>query len=503
MSAISESGELNNGKLIPLCDKGLPSISESIARPDYDRGKLTPGIVHIGVGNFHRAHQAWYLHRLMQQGLAMDWAIIGAGVRPDDAKKRSKLIEQDCLTTLIQLDPNGKTAEVVGSMIDYCPVEANNAQLIKQLADPSIRIVSLTVTEGGYYIEQSTNQFDESHDDIVHDVRNPSEPCTAFGAMIEALKIRRENGIKPFTCMSCDNLPGNGDILCQTIVSLAQQSNPDLAEWIKVNCTFPNSMVDCIVPATGEKELALVKTYNIDDSVPVTHENFRQWVLEDKFTDGRPDWSQVGVTVTDSVHDYEAMKLRILNGGHQIIANAGEVISIKQIDQCMDNKLIKAFLRKVASTEIAPTVTPVPGMTPEAYVELIDSRFSNPEIIDTVRRVAFDGSSRHPAFLLPTILDVVKSQKSFEGLTLAEALWARMCAGVREDGSTIEANDPNWDSLVRLAQQSKDNAAVWLQQPNLYGELSSYGKFSERFSYWLNKVWKDGTEQAIQAYLEV
>ena len=235
----------------------------------------------------------------------------------------------------------------------------------------------------------------------------------------------------------------------------------------------------------------------------MTHENFRQWVLEDKFTDGRPDWSQVGVTVTDSVHDYEAMKLRILNGGHQIIANAGEVISIKQIDQCMDNKLIKAFLRKVASTEIAPTVTSVPGMTPEAYVELIDSRFSNPEIIDTVRRVAFDGSSRHPAFLLPTILDVVKSEKSFEGLTLAEALWARMCQGVREDGSSIEANDPNWESLVQLAQQSKDNPTAWLQQPNVYGELASNIKFSERFSYWLNKVWKDGVESAIQAYLEV
>lgn len=489
--------------LIKLSAQTLGNISADVVKPSYQQDELMPGIVHIGLGNFHRAHQAWYLHRLMQQGLAMDWAIIGAGVRPNDSEQRSKLVEQDYLTTLVQLDPNGKTAEIVGSMIGYVPIEANNAQLINQLAHPSIRIASLTVTEGGYYIDQSTNQFGSAHADITHDVQNPSEPRTAFGAMIAALKIRRANGFKPFTCMSCDNLQGNGDVLRQTITSLAELSDPDLADWINDNCTFPNSMVDCIVPATGEKELALVKTYGIDDSVPVTHENFRQWVLEDKFTDGRPDWSQVGVTLTDSVHDFEAMKLRILNGGHQIIANAGEVISIKQIDQCMDNRLIKSFLRKVASSEIAPTVTPVPGMTPEAYVDLIDRRFSNPEIIDTVRRVAFDGSSRHPAFLLPTILDVVKSERSFEGLALAEALWARMCQGVREDGSSIEANDPNWESLVQLAQQSKDNPTAWLQQPNVYGELASNIKFSERFSYWLNKVWKDGVESAIQAYLEV
>lgn len=493
---------LDAGDIVALSEKTLSAISDEILRPVYDRSSLTPGIVHIGLGNFHRAHQAWYLHRLMQLDDSKDWAIIGAGVRPNDATQRSKLLEQDCLTTLIQLDPNGKTAEIVGSMIGYVPIETNNAQLIKQLAEPYIRIASLTVTEGGYYIDQSTNKFDSAHEDIIHDAQNPSEPRTAFGAMIEALKIRRANGAKPFTCMSCDNLQGNGDILRQTIVSLAQLSDPDLAQWITSNCAFPNSMVDCIVPATGEKELALVKTYNIDDAVPVTHENFRQWVLEDKFTGGRPDWARVGVTITDNVHDYEAMKLRILNGGHQIIANAGEVISINQIDQCMDNSFIKSFFRKVASTEIAPTVTPVPGMTPEAYVELIDRRFSNAEIIDTVRRVAFDGSSRHPAFLLPTILDVLKSEKSFEGLALAEAIWARMCQGEREDGSTIEANDPHWDSLKQLAQQSKDNPSVWLQ-PNLYEELANHAKFSERFSYWLNKVWKDGTESAIQAYLDV
>ena len=197
------------------------------------------------------------------------------------------------------------------------------------------------------------------------------------------------------------------------------------------------------------------------------------------------------------------MKLRILNGGHQIVANAGEILTIKQIDQCLANDLIQSLLVKVATHEIAPTVTPVPGMTPEAYVDLVHRRFSNPEIIDTVRRVAFDGASRHPAFLLPTLVDRVESGSSFEGLALTEALWARMCEGRREDGSTIEANDPNWEYLSMAATQSRENPSVWLEQPNVYGELANNTKFSERFSYWLNKVWKDGTESAIQAYLEV
>jgi len=489
--------------LVPLKNKNLSLIPNEIARPVYDRFDLTPGMVHIGLGNFHRAHQSWYLHQLMQQGLAKDWAIIGASVRSEDDEQRSKLLEQDCLTTLIQLDPVKKTAEIVGSMMDYVEIEADNAQLIKQLSDPRIRIVSLTVTEGGYYIDQSTKQFDSKHQDISHDVQNTGAPITAFGTIIEALRIRRENGLNPFTCMSCDNLQGNGDVLRQTILSLAQMSNRDLANWIGQNCTFPNSMVDCIVPATGPNELELVRSYGIRDSVPVTHENFRQWVLEDKFADGRPEWEKVGVTITDNVHEFEAMKLRILNGGHQIVANAGELLSIVQIDQCLANDLIKAFFRKVAITEIAPTVRPVPGMNPEDYVDLIDRRFSNKEIVDTVRRVAFDGSSRHPAFILPTLLDVVKTERGFDGLALAEALWARMCFGTREDDSVIKANDPVWESLVNTAKLAKSNPAAWLQQQNLYGDLANHTLFSKRFSYWLDRVWEVGTESAIQEYLKV
>ncbi|MEM9784640.1 MAG: mannitol dehydrogenase family protein, partial [Pseudomonadota bacterium] len=284
---------------VTLSNRTLGALSPEIARPRYDRARLTPGIVHIGLGNFHRAHQAWYLHRLMQDGQALDWAIIGAGVRPADAAQRARLMAQDWLTTLIALDPAGISAEVIGPMIDFLPVEADNAALIDRMADPAIRIVSVTVTEGGYYIDPATGRFDSGHPDIQHDIAEPTRPCTAFGAIVAALARRRVAGYPAFTAMSCDNLQGNGSVLRQTVVSLARRTDAALADWIDTQATFPNSMVDCIVPATGATEIALAQAFGIDDHAPVTHENYRQWVIEDLFAAGRPPWEAAGVTISD------------------------------------------------------------------------------------------------------------------------------------------------------------------------------------------------------------
>ena len=285
-----------------LSTSALRDLPDGVIGPTYDRSKITPGMVHIGLGNFHRAHQSWYLHRLMQQGEAMEWGIIGAGVRKADDAQRLRLAEQDYLTTLIELDPAGQSAEIVGPMIGFVPVEEDNAALIAQMADPAIRIVAMTVTEGGYYFDPATKGFDSDHPDMQYDATHPDTPRTAFGAMIAALAIRRAIGTGPFTCQSCDNLQGNGVILGQTLVSLARLSDPGLADWIDANCTFPNSMVDCIVPATGPREIELVKSFGIDDTAPVTHENFRQWVIEDDFCAGRPPLEKAGATFSDDVH---------------------------------------------------------------------------------------------------------------------------------------------------------------------------------------------------------
>ena len=485
-----------------LSNATMRALPDGIKRPDYDRAALTPGIVHIGLGNFHRAHQAWYLHRLMQQGYAMNWGIVGAGVRAGDEVQRQRLAAQDYLTTLIELDPKGRSAEVVGSMIGFVQVQDDNAALIAQMADPAIRIVALTVTEGGYYIDAVTKAFDADHPDMQHDAAHPDRPRTAFGAMIAALKRRRDAGTGPFTGQSCDNLQGNGAILRQTIVSLARLSDPELADWIDSTCTFPNSMVDCIVPATGPKELEMVKSFGIVDAAPVTHENFRQWVIEDDFCAGRPNWDKAGATFTDDVHAFEAMKIRLLNGSHQLIANAGEVLSVEFISDCMDHPLIGAFVRKVAKTKIVRQVDPVPGMTPAAYVDLVDRRFSNPEIIDTVRRVAFDGASRHPGFILPTLRDALAKGDPIDGLALSQAIWARMCEGTREDGSAIAPNDLIWDRLNIAAKAAKTDPQAWMDQRDLYGDLAHNPAFQTRFRHWLTMIWSDGLDLTLRSYLQ-
>lgn len=478
----------------------LAALPADVQRPTYDRARLTPGIVHIGMGNFHRAHQAWYLHRLMQQGKALDWGILGAGIRPYDAAMRETLLSQDCLTTLIELDPGRISAEVIGSIIGYVPVEPGNAPLIAHMTQPTIRIVSLTVTEGGYYLDPATKQFDTGHPDILHDAANPATPRTVFGAIVAALAARRAAGVIPFTCLSCDNLPGNGEILRAVVTAMARLSDPRLADWIAAEVAFPNSMVDCIVPATGPRERALVQSLGINDAAPVTHENFRQWVIEDHFPAGRPAWETVGATIAADVHPYEAMKLRILNGGHQFIADAGEILGIETIADTMANPGIRAMFRKIATEEIGPHLAPVPDMPPATYVDLIDRRFSNPAILDTVRRVAFDGASRHTGAVLPAIRDALAAGTSVEGLALSQALWARMCSGLREDGSTIAPNDPVWDALVTAAKAAQQTPMAWLNQRHIYGDLADAPRLAEAFTRWLRRLHTEGVARVLDAY---
>jgi mannitol 2-dehydrogenase len=386
-------------------------------------------------------------------------------------------------------------------MIDYLPIEDDTGALIAAMAGPNIRIVSLTVTESGYYLEPATKGFDAAHPDMVHDAANPRAPRTAFGAMVEALRRRRAEGHGPFTGLSCDNLQGNGNVLRQTVVNLARLSDPELADWIAEHVTFPNSMVDCIAPATGPKEHALVREFGIDDAAPVSHEAHRQWVIEDRFCAGRPDWERVGATFSDDVHAYETMKIRILNAGHQVLANVGEVLGLETISECIAHAGIAAMFRKVQSEEIAPTVKPVPEYTPLNYLNLIEARFANPLIVDTVRRVAFDGSARHPGFVLPILHDQLAAGRSVSGLALVEALWARMCEGTREDGSNIKANDPNWEALQSVAKEAKARPQVWLEQKALYGDLAERAPFANAFEGWLELIWAKGAVAAMEEFV--
>ena len=469
--------------------------------PSHDRSKLTAGIVHIGLGNFHRAHLAVYMDDLFAMGLNHDWAIIGAGVRAPDARMRDALKAQDYLSTVIELDPTGRSARRIGSMIDFLPVEPDNASLIAAMSRPEIRIVSLTVTEGGYFVD-STGQFDAASPEIAADGANPTRPATAFGAIVAALKVRRAAGTLPFTVMSCDNLPGNGKVARDAVVGTARLSDPDLAAWIDQNVAFPNAMVDRITPATGPRELAIAAEFGLGaDPVPVTCEPFRQWVLEDTFPAGRPAWEKVGATFTARVHAFETMKIRILNGGHALIAYPGGLKSIHFVHEAMADPLIYAFLDAVETREILPIVPPVPGQDLLAYKSLILQRFSNPDVADTERRLCLDGSNRQPKFIVPSIRDALAAGHQAKGLTLLSALWCRYCYGETEAGEKIAPNDPNWDALQARARQARTNPAMWIAMEPVYGDLAQNTGFVARFTEALNFVWAHGVDVALKRYI--
>jgi len=469
------------------------------ASPLYDRKALTPGIVHIGLGNFHRAHMAVYLDDLFALGESHDWAILGAGVRAPDARMRDAMLAQDCLSTVIELDPSGRSARRIGSMIDFLPVEPDNASLIAAMTRPEIRIVSLTVTEGGYFMD-SAGAFDPTAPEILADAATPH--ATAFGAIIAALRARHEAGIAPFTVMSCDNLPGNGHVTRATVCGLARLSDPGFASWIEQNVAFPNGMVDRITPATGERERAMAADFGLGaDPVPVTCEPFRQWVLEDNFPLGRPAFEKVGVTFTDHVHEFETMKIRILNGGHAIIAYPGGIKGIHFVHEAMADPTIRGFLDAVETREILPIVPPVPGVTLEDYKSLILNRFSNPEVADTERRLCLDGSNRQPKFIVLSIRDNLARGVMPLGLILESALWCRYCYGVDETGAQIAPNDPNWDVLQATARAAKDNPAAWIAMEPIYGDLSRNAAFVAAFAAALNAVWTNGAWPTMQAYI--
>ena len=474
----------------------LPAVS----LPAYDRSGLTAGIVHIGLGNFHRAHQAVYLDDLFALGEGHDWAIIGAGVRAPDALMREALKAQDCLSTVVELDPAGRSARRIGAMIDFLPVEPGNAALIAAMSQPAIRIVSLTVTEGGYFMD-SNGRLDTAAPEILADAASPQTPATAFGAILNALRARRTAGVPPFTVMSCDNLPGNGHVTRDVVVGLARLSDTEFADWVDANVSFPNGMVDRITPATGERERAMAAAFGLDDPVPVTCEPFRQWVLEDDFPAGRPALEKVGVTFTAHVHAYETMKIRVLNGGHAIIAYPAGLMDIQFVHEAMEEPLVAGFLDKLEAEEIVPIVPPVPDTDLDSYYRVIRERFANPEIADTVRRLCLDGSNRQPKFIVPSIRDNRSAGRLPKGLILASALWCRYCAGVTDSGAGIAPNDPNWDLLVARARAAKSDPGVWLAMTEVYGDLGQDTEFASAFAQALGALWDMGTRAVLVDYL--
>lgn len=484
---------------ISLTQSALANLPKGVATPDYDRQQITGGILHIGVGNFHRAHMAVYIDDLFKLGHGFEWGIIGAGIRPTDETMRERLLQQDWLTTVVELDPSGLSARVTGSMIDFAPV--NPDAIIKATSAQNIKIVSLTVTEGGYYLDEASGGFQSKHPDIIADAKTPEQPRTVFGIIIKAIKCRQALGIEPFTVLSCDNLPGNGHVAQRTIVGLAGLSDPDFARWIEQNICFPNSMVDCITPATTERERALVEnTFGIKDSAPVVCEPFHQWIIEDNFSSGRPPLEKVGVDFVDDVSKYELMKIRILNAGHAIIAYAAALLGHHFVHDAMADEDIKNWLFTLQLREIIPTLAPIQGVDYTDYLVKTVTRFENPEIGDTITRLTAEGADRQPKFILPTLRDALARNSPIDGLALEVALWCLYCQSKAQDGQEITLQDQQADKLHTLAIEAAKRPAAFLENANVFGDLIDNAQFCDAFTLWLTLLQQDGVRETLRSY---
>ena len=487
--------------MIKLSRANFTKLRKEIAVPGYRADQLKAGILHFGTGNFHRAHQAVYLDRLFNSGMDLDWAIVGTGVRAADRQMYEALKAQDYLTTVVEQEAATSTARVTGPMIDFIPPDERKA-IVARLADPSIRIVSITVTEGGYYIDPATGHFNPAFPDIAADGKSPDDPKTVFGLIALGLRKRRENRIKPFTVMCCDNIPHNGVVTRNAVAGVARLYDPSLAAWIEDSVAFPNGMVDRITPATTDRERQLLAAdFGIEDNWPVYCEEYIQWVLEDNFCNGRPALEDVGVEFVADVTPYEFMKIRILNGGHASIAYIGGLLDVHFVHDAMNHPLVGGFFAKVEHDEIMATVPPVPGVNLEDYYKLIHRRFSNPKIGDTIPRLAFDGSNRQPKFIVPVVRDQLAAGGGINGLALESALWCRYCFGTTESGKAIAANDPSWDLLTATACKAKADPSAWLAMDAVYGDAGKSPIFAEAFARWLTAIWRNGTVATVESYL--
>ena len=414
---------------------------------------------------------------------------------------REMLAQQDWLTTVVEQEAHATTVRVTAAMVDFVkPFDATAA--LDLLARPAIRIVSLTVTEGGYYISPATQHFDPAHPDIIDDARHIDGPKTAFGLIVAGLKRRRSAGVAPFTVMSCDNIPGNGHVTENAVAGLAELADPELARWTRTNVAFPNSMVDRITPATTDRERTILRdNYGLEDNWPVFCEEFRQWVVEDKFPAGRPALEKAGVTFTSDVAPYELMKIRILNGGHAAIAYPAGLLDIHFVHEAMEDAQIAAFLETLTRREIMPAVPPPPKVDLEAYRRKVAERFANPKIGDTISRLCLDGSNRQPKFVLPTVRDRLATGASVKGLALVSALWCRYCYGESESGKAIPPNDPSWERLQAAAKPARADPRAFLAMRDIFGELAETPAYVEAFSSALSALWTRGVRASLADYL--
>ena len=433
----------------------LATLPTPVARPAYDLDAVSTGIVHLGVGAFHRAHQAVYVDDLLALGHT-DWAICGASLRSPDTSEA--LDPQDGLYTLAVRSGAGTDLRVIGSLRRLLVGARDPEALLAAMADPKVRIVTLTVTEKGYCHDPATGRLDEAHADIVADLATPERPRSVPGFLVEALRRRRAAGAAPFTVLCCDNLPANGRTVARVVHRFAELRDGDLAAYIATEVAFPCTMVDRIVPATTDADRAEVAgALGVEDAWPVMAEPFSQWVIEDRFPAGRPPFEAVGAQMVEDVVPFEHMKLRLLNGAHSTLAYLGYLAGHETISDTMSDPAFARLVERLQDEEVLPTVH-VPGVDLPAYTRALRERFSNPALRHRTWQIAMDGSQKLPQRLLETIRDRLAAGASIDLLALGVAGWMRYVTGRDEKGGAIDVRDPHAARLKALADEAGPDA---------------------------------------------
>jgi mannitol 2-dehydrogenase len=478
----------------------LGKLDPKIQVPRYDRQKVGQSIMHIGVGGFHRAHQALYCDDLLNEGADSQWGFCGVGLLKTDARIRDVMLSQDCLYTLVERSLAGDSARIIGSIVNFAFAPDDSQKVIERMASPETRIVSLTITEGGYYIDQSTGELDGKHTDLQHDLAHPHEPSCSFGYLLEALDRRRLRGLAPFTVMSCDNIQSNGEVAKKMLTAFAELRDPGLRNWLDEKCLFPNSMVDRITPATTDEHRALVREkFGIDDGWPVMTESFKQWVIEDHFVDGRPKWEQVGAQMTTDVLPYEKMKLRLLNASHQALCYIGMLLGYQLVHETMEDDGIRTLVQKMMDQEVTPILSPVPGVDLTEYKKTLIERFANPAIRDQLSRIGIYGSSGIPKFVLPSILDQLKRGEPIKLLSFTIAAWFRYLNGLDETGKEMPMLDPMASKLRERAKTAGKDARQLLRMREVFSEeLASDPTFAKEVSDTLNSFYQNGARATLE-----
>lgn len=488
---------------IKLNEASLSRLANHVRVPQYDRHQITNGIFHIGVGGFHRAHQALYLDQYFHQNANSDWGICGVGLLEFDQRMRDALNSQDCLYTLVERSPESNSARVIGSITQYRFAPENRQAVIDALADPNCRIVTLTITEGGYYYIEGSGEFDVNHPTIQHDLQQPDQPIGVYGFLTAALAQRRKQGVAPFTVLSCDNLQGNGNIVKKMLTTFAELQDPELGRWIADHVTFPNCMVDRITPATTPADIEMVREqFGIEDAWPVVAEPFLQWVVEDKFCAGRPNLETVGVQFTDDVHPYEMMKIRLLNASHLLIGYLGTLMGYAYVHETMGDPLIRQAVEQLMA-EVTPTLQPVSGIDLNQYKKTLIERFANPKIRDQLPRVSLNGSAKLPKWVLSSLRDKLRQDGAIAYLSLTIAAWFRYLNGQDDQGKPITIDDPMAEILSQRAQSGGSDPSQLLSLSELFGDLSQSSQFVESVSHHLSNLYQMGTKETLTQLLQV